>query len=181
VDEDSRLGLEILQQGARYGAGQRPSDELTVELYEHAVDRLAELGLPRYEISNFARADHASVHNLKYWRLEPYAGFGADAHGFDGRIRRQNVESAAEYVERAARGESQCVAETQARGDEERFFVGLRLAEGVRARASDWSRYGGPIHRFLDAGLLERDGDRLRLTRQGVLLSNEVFQEFVCS
>jgi oxygen-independent coproporphyrinogen-3 oxidase len=181
VDEDSRLGLEILGSGSRYGAADRPSDELTVELYEHAVDRLAAAGIPRYEISNFARTGHESQHNLKYWRLEPYAGFGADAHSFDGEVRRQNVEGAAEYIERVSLGQSPWAAQSAACAGEERFFVGLRLSEGVRAGPSDWERYGEPIHRFLDAGLLERDGDRLRLTRQGVLLSNEVFQEFVSS
>jgi oxygen-independent coproporphyrinogen-3 oxidase len=179
VDEDSRLGLEILDNGSRYGASERPSDELTVEFYESAVDRLAALGVPRYEISNFARPGHESLHNLKYWHLEPYAGFGADAHSFDGHIRRQNAEGVAEYVARISASQSPCISECAAHADEERFFVGLRLSEGVPTGPADWLRFGDPIHRFLDAGLLERDGSRIRLTRQGVLLSNEVFQEFV--
>ena len=86
VDEDSRLGLEILGEGQRLGARQVPSDELMVSMYEEAIDTLAGLGIARYEISNFARPGHQSRHNLKYWRLEPYAGFGSDAHGFDGQI-----------------------------------------------------------------------------------------------
>jgi oxygen-independent coproporphyrinogen-3 oxidase len=181
VDEDSRLGLEILGDGSRYGAGDRPSDELTVELYERAVDRLASMGVHRYEISNFARLGHESRHNLKYWRLEPYVGFGADAHSFDGRVRRQNVEQAEPYVERIEHGESACVEETAADASEERFFVGLRLSEGIQPEAAEWVRHGASIARFVDAGLLEQRGARLRLTRQGVLLSNEVFQEFVSS
>ncbi|MCC6586969.1 MAG: radical SAM family heme chaperone HemW [Bryobacterales bacterium] len=179
VDEDSRLGLEILGQGSRYGAAAVPSEELTVELYEHAIDELARQGIHQYEISNFARPGHESRHNLKYWRLEPYAGFGADAHSFDNGVRWQNVESAAGYVERLRRGQSARTEQVSANPAEERFFVGLRLREGIEPEAADWVRFAPQIERFLKAGLLERTGARLRLTRRGVLLSNEVFEEFI--
>ncbi len=86
VDDDSRLGKEVLLGGGRYGAHRVPSDDLTAELYERAVVRLSRLGLARYEISNFARAGFESRHNLKYWQLEPYIGFGLDAHSFNGSI-----------------------------------------------------------------------------------------------
>ena len=179
VDEDSRLGSEILHGGPRYGAGDVPPEETIVELYEMAVERLARMGLARYEISNFARPGYESRHNLKYWRLEPYAGFGADAHSFDGVTRSQNVESPAEYVARFERGESPRSDAQPARISEERFFVGLRLSQGMRPRPDEWRRFEAPIRRFLDAGLLETDGEMLRLTAKGVLLSNEVFQEFI--
>jgi oxygen-independent coproporphyrinogen-3 oxidase len=105
VDEDSRLGKEILRGGARYGAGETPGDDDDGgDFYEMAVERLAALGIARYEISNFARPGFESRHNLKYWKLEPYAGFGADAHSFDGRVRRQNPESVEEYLERRPAG-----------------------------------------------------------------------------
>jgi oxygen-independent coproporphyrinogen-3 oxidase len=181
VDEDSRLGLEILNHSGRLGARHVPSDDLMAELYETAVDRLAALGIARYEISNFARPGRESRHNLKYWRLEPYAGFGADAHGFDGRVRTQNVETPAEYVERAGRGQPVRAAQTESRPGEERYFVGLRLSEGVALAEADWRRWHEAIARWISAGLVERSGERLRLTRRGVLLSNEVFQEFVSS
>jgi oxygen-independent coproporphyrinogen-3 oxidase len=179
VDEDSRLGRELLNGGARYGARETPDEEATAELYEIAVERLANAGIYRYEISNFARPDEESRHNLKYWRLEPYAGFGADAHSFDGLRRSQNVESAHEYVERWRRGIPAVVEDAPACQEEERFYVGLRLREGVVPAPEDWGRFQAPIARFLEAGLLERRGDTLRLTGRGVLLSNEVFQEFV--
>jgi oxygen-independent coproporphyrinogen III oxidase len=179
VDEDSRLGLEILNGGTRYGAAEAASEELTVELYETAVDRLASMGIARYEISNFARPGFESAHNLKYWRLEPYAGFGADAHSFDGHTRRANVESAAEYVRRMEAGESPCETAVAARADEERFFVGLRLTGGIRPVAAEWIRFAPAIRRSVDRGWLEREGDTLRLTRSGVLFSNEVFSEFI--
>jgi oxygen-independent coproporphyrinogen-3 oxidase len=173
VDEDSRLGKEILLGGTRYGAADAPGEEQTAAFYENAVERLARMGIERYEISNFARPGFESLHNLKYWRLEPYAGFGADAHSFDGRVRRGNPEAVREYLE-GGPGQS-----TPARLEEERFFVGLRLAEGIEPEPADWRRYEAPIRRFLDNGLLEFNGVRLRLSGRGVLLSNEVFQEFL--
>lgn len=179
IDEESRLGAEILRGGKRYGAADAPPDELTVELYEAAVDRLASIGIAQYEISNFARPGRESLHNLKYWTLEPYAGFGADAHSYDGSARARNVESPAEYVERFEHGESACEETIPGRRGEERFFLGLRLRSGMRPTAEEWRRYETPIARFAADGLIERDGGTLRLTRRGVLLSNEVFQEFV--
>jgi oxygen-independent coproporphyrinogen-3 oxidase len=173
VDEDSRLGKEMLLGGVRYGAADTPGDDATAAFYETAVARLAAMGIRRYEISNFARPGFESLHNLKYWKLEPYVGFGADAHSFDGRQRRQNPESASEYVDG-------CPSQSApAHLDEERFYVGLRLSSGVRPGLADWQRYAEPIRRFLDAGLLEAEDGVLRLTGRGVLLSNEVFQEFL--
>lgn len=179
VDDDSRLGKEMRLGGVRYGAGDVPPEGQIADFYEHAVETLATLGIPRYEISNFARPGWESRHNLKYWRLERYMGFGADAHSFDGGLRRQNVESPREYVERGRAGQAFHGVSTLAEPREEKFFVGLRLSEGVRPDQEDLRRFGEPIRRFLEDGLLEREGDRLRLTHRGVLLSNEVFEEFI--
>jgi oxygen-independent coproporphyrinogen-3 oxidase len=171
VDEDSRLGREMLLGGVRYGAMNTPSEDAVAAFYEIAVERLRSMGIARYEISNFARPGFESVHNLKYWKLEPYAGFGADAHSFDGTTRRQNAESVEDYLKGTWTGQEACPTE--------RFFVGLRLTSGIRPTEEEWSRFARPIHRFIDAGLLETSGGMLRLTSRGVLLSNEVFQEFV--
>ncbi len=179
VDEDSRLGFEILQGGGRYGAAAMPSDDAMAEMYGIAVERLAAMGIPRYEISNFARPGLESHHNLKYWLLHPYVGFGADAHSFDGERRTGNVETAQEYVDCAKAGKSPRSETTIANLEQERFFVGLRLLRGIEPRAEEWLRFAKPIDRFVKDGLLERDGAVLRLTGAGVLLSNEVFQEFV--
>jgi oxygen-independent coproporphyrinogen-3 oxidase len=153
VDEDSRLGREILAGGARYGAADRPSEELTADLYEMAVERLAALGLPRYEISNFAVPGHESRHNMKYWNLEPYAGFGSDAHSFDGRLRWQNPESLTEYL-----GAWQPVS-VERNPLEERFFVGLRLTQGIRPEPHEWRALWRADPRFIEQGLLETDGE----------------------
>jgi oxygen-independent coproporphyrinogen-3 oxidase len=172
VDEDSRLGLEILNNGPKYGARDIPDDDAIAAMYERAVERLEAMGLPRYEVSNFGRP---SRHNLKYWRLEEYLGFGADAHSSAGGERWQNPETALAYVEQGpGRREA-----TPADPASERFFVGLRLSEGIVAAAAELDRWSEPIARFVGDGLLERDGARLRLSARGVLVSNEVLQEFL--
>jgi oxygen-independent coproporphyrinogen-3 oxidase len=169
VDDDSRLGREILAGGVRYGAADVPSDDDIADFYELAVERLARMGIERYEISNFARPGFESRHNLKYWRREPYLGFGADAHSFDGAMRWQNPESAAEYV-----GGFAPPARVPSDPTAERFFLGLRLREGVPS-----GEFPEVIDRFEREGLLERSDGHVRLTPRGVLLSNEVFAEFV--
>lgn len=173
IDDDSRLGREKLLGGVRYGAGAIPSDTGIADMYEFAVERLGRIGIRRYEISNFARPGFESIHNLKYWRLEPYVGFGSDAHSFDGKLRSENVESPAEYV---AAPRKEIIAANLA---EEKFFVGLRLMDGIHPTPEEWRQFEIPIRRFVNAGLLETSDDTLRLTSRGVLFSNEVFQEFL--
>ncbi len=175
MHESEQVVREVLEAGARGYVLKTDAGRSLVA----AVESLARMGLGRYEISNFARPGSESAHNLKYWRLEPYAGFGADAHSFDGTIRLQNVETVAEYVERFSKGESPLAASVPAIPAEERFFVGLRLAEGIRPLADEWDRFDVPIRRFIKDRLLERDGETLRLTPRGILLSNEVFREFI--
>jgi oxygen-independent coproporphyrinogen-3 oxidase len=170
VDEDSRLGAEVIAFGKRYGAPEIPSDDLIADFYEVAVERLARADIHRYEISNFARPGFESLHNLKYWRLEPYLGFGADAHSFDGTWRWQNAESIEDYLSGAK------PERTLAEPMSERFFLGLRLTNGIQG---DWSPFRPAIERLIRDGLLEADDAALRLTHRGVLLSNEVFAEFV--
>lgn len=80
VDEDSRLGREVLAGGTRYHAHFVPDDDLTADFYAAACDWLNAAGVEQYEISNFARAGLESRHNLKYWTRQPYMGFGVDAH-----------------------------------------------------------------------------------------------------
>lgn len=179
VDEDSNLGNEILGGGGRYGAERLPPDEEIVAMYKLAAKQLALMGVPRYEISNFARPGVESMHNLKYWRMEPYVGFGADAHSFDGRVRSQNVETAAEYVERLEQRKSAVRETTPADFAEERLMTGLRLDRGIDLNEQDLLRHGASMERFAAQGLIERSGSRVRLTSQGVIFSNEVFEEFV--
>jgi len=170
IDEDSRLGSEALSLGQRYGARDIPSDDAIADFYVTAVERLAQAGIERYEISNFARPGFESRHNLKYWLREPYLGFGSDAHSFDGTHRIQNTEQAKDYVidPSPERTEADPVAE--------RFFLGLRLTRGIEPPFAPFEKQ---IEEHLKSGLLQQTGTRLHLTPRGVLLSNEVFSEFV--
>jgi len=174
ADEESRLGKELLTGGARYGAGRMPSDELTAELYERATERLAESGIHRYEISNFARAGLESRHNLKYWQLEPYAGFGLDAHSYDGERRWGNPDALTDYLHGNRTDEPIATDAGQ-----EHFFLGLRLMGGIEPSPEEWVRFAGPIAKWTSVGMLEREGARLRLSPAAVLCSNEIFKEFV--
>ena len=179
VDDDSRLGSEILLGGKRYGAFDVPCDDQITTFYETAVDRLASHGILRYEISNFARSGSESTHNLKYWNRQPYLGFGSDAHSFDGVTRWQNVETAVRYVERSQLGESVRSESTRPDPIEEKFFVGLRLSGGVQPDASDWLRFGPAFERHISSGMMESANGWLRLTNRGIMVSNEIFQDFV--
>jgi oxygen-independent coproporphyrinogen-3 oxidase len=171
VDDDSRLGHELITLGSRYGANDVPSEDAIADFYETAVERLAALGIQRYEISNFARPGFESVHNMKYWKREPYFGFGADAHSFDGTKRWANPESVAEYVAGFPAPER-----TPADAASERFFLGLRLREGI---AGDLSPFADVVERRTKEGLIEKIDGRVRLTSRGVMLSNEVFADFI--
>lgn len=172
IDGDSRLGAELLRGGTRYGAAETPGEDQVAASYERAIARLETAGIRQYEISNFARPGWESLHNLKYWRLEPYVGFGTDAHSFDCRLRRQNPESVQDYLSGAP------AIETPA-APEERFFVGLRLREGVRLTEEDRAAYAQIIARYTALGLLQEHAGALSLTRRGILLSNEIFQDFI--
>jgi oxygen-independent coproporphyrinogen III oxidase len=175
VDEDSRLGRELLGGGWRYSAGQVPSDEQMAEFYEEAVSRLAKMGIQRYEISNFARPGFESRHNLKYWQREPYLGFGLDAHSFDGAARWGNTDALLTYLSGGGTAEERVAVDAA----EEHFFVGLRLAEGIEPSAEERERFATPIAKWTATGMLEEQNGRLRLAPAAVLLSNEIFAEFV--
>jgi oxygen-independent coproporphyrinogen-3 oxidase len=179
VDEDSRLGSEIILGGKRYGAFDIPDDGQIVEFYETARQFLHGMGIEQYEISNFAKPGEESLHNLKYWLLEPYLGFGADAHSFDGIWRRQNVESPNEYIQRHQAAKPFVEECTAADLQQERFFVGLRLMRGIVPSAADREKFDSQIRESVERGLLEVDGPILRLTSRGVLFSNEVFEGFI--
>lgn len=171
VDEDSRLGQEVLLNGQRYGAPDIPSEALQVEFYAQAVEEFGAAGVARYEISNFAQPGAESQHNLKYWKLEPYVGFGADAHSFDGKLRWRNLDSPKDFIDQPLGRHEVEEADTPG----ERYWVGLRLMEGVE----DLGDYQDWVNRMISDNLLERSGSRIRLTPRGVIYSNEVFEGFI--
>lgn len=187
VDEDSRLGRELMAGGTRYHAHFVPDEDSTADFYERACERLNAAGISQYEISNFARPGWESRHNLKYWTRQPYLGFGVDAHSMlpagEGAVR----FATADVLERYVTGEEPVVTPVDRTAAlEEEHFLGLRLTRGIDT-AELASRYGykaeAPCERMIaelsEAGLLERAQGRVRLTARGRLLSNEVFLRFI--
>ncbi len=184
-------GKTLLSHRARQGRLALPDDDLVAALYEETVAFLAGRRIRRYEISNFARPGFASRHNGKYWDDAPFLGFGMAAHSYRGGRRWWNHEAFGAYCRAVeTRGGGAAVAGDRVLTDRERtgeaLFTGLRRTEGLRL--PDFRRRYGldplvswaePLRDAFTAGLLEVAEDRLRLTPQGVLLSNEVFRVFV--
>ena len=180
VDEDSRLGRELIAGGQRYHAHDVPNEELAADMYERACDRLNAAGIRQYEISNFAKAGYESKHNLKYWLRESYLGFGVDASsmlaseaGEQFAVRFTTTDDLDPFIAGAPLADVQNVDGQQTR--EEEMFLGLRLNRGVLVDTST----GPVIDELLSEGLLERCEDRVRLTARGRLLSNDVFARFI--
>jgi oxygen-independent coproporphyrinogen-3 oxidase len=197
VDEDSHLG-------SRYHAELVPDDDTIARMYERAIEQLDAAGLLQYEISNFARPGFESCHNLRYWQRRPYLGVGLDASS----MLRYNPTLAAETATRQGWGHrapvlrttttsdlnaylaGQSVVETDrlepTRQHEEAWFLGLRMNAGVEVAALE-NEFGSEVvapametaRRLTQDGLLDFDGERVRLTSRGRLISNEVFQEFL--
>jgi len=187
VDDDSRLGRELIAGGQKYHAHFVPDDDLTAEFYGIACARLNAAGIEQYEISNFAREGHESRHNLKYWTRQPYLGFGVDAHSMlhsaEGAIRFSNPDALEKYVAGAAQD---CISVSADAALQETFFLGLRLNRGVDLAeiakefgADAVGDYSGAVPVLVEAGLLDHEGDVIRLTARGRLLSNEVFEKFI--
>jgi oxygen-independent coproporphyrinogen-3 oxidase len=179
-----------LAEHIRRGLQPVPDDDLAGVMYQWMLESASDAGYEHYEISNLCRPGFYSRHNVKYWTAEPYYGFGCSAHSYDGRARRwSNHRDVLRYVETVEEGQSAVVeeqelSETDVRA--EALFLGMRLMQGVDVRRYREAfgvdlreRHGAELDRFCQAGLVEFDGDLIRLTRSGALLSNEVFAAFV--
>ncbi len=218
VDEDSRLGRELIAGGTRYHAHFVPDEEATADFYLAAREGLEAAGIHQYEISNFAREGRESRHNLKYWTRQPYLGFGVDAHsmlrtkeesleldgeghGFSRAHTRPNQTQGCSIggVRGAVRFATPDSLEAYLAGEplkrtpvsprmalEETFFLGLRLTRGVDLQKvavefgdAGVAGFSEAIAESVNAGLIERQGNVIRLTPRGRLLSNEVFERFI--
>jgi oxygen-independent coproporphyrinogen-3 oxidase len=190
VDEDSRLGRELIAGGTRYHAHFVPDDDVTADLYLQACERLNEAGSVQYEISNFAREGWRSRHNLKYWTRQPYFGFGVDAHSMllaTGEDTESVRLATPDSLERYLAGDPpQRAVVTHKAALEEAYFLGLRLSRGVhegelveRYGNDAASAFGNQIAELRGLGLIEITEGAFRLTPRGRLLSNEVFEQFI--
>ena len=189
VDEDSRLGRELIAGGQKYHAHFVPDEDLTADMYEIACDRLNAAGIQQYEISNFARTGFESQHNLKYWTRQSYLGFGVDAHSMifssaeEFQVRFSNPDSLERYVAGTS-GQRDRISYSHAL--QEAFFLGLRLNRGVDLAmiAAEFGQatienYFEIIADLAKQGLIAQQGNTVRLTAPGRLLSNEVFEQFI--
>jgi len=179
-----------LAEHIRRGIQPQPDDDLAGVMYEWMIEQAAAAGYEHYEISNLCRPGFHSRHNVKYWTAAPYYGFGCSAHSYDGDMRRwSNQRDALKYVEMVESGASPVVEEQLLEQNDvraEAVFLGMRLMQGVDLRRYRESfgvdlrdEHADDLDRFCKAGLIELDGDLIRLTRTGALLSNEVFAAFV--
>ena len=190
VDDGSRLGRELLVSGSRYYAQRVPSDDAVAELYTEGIGFLAGHGLAQYEISNFARAGSESLHNLKYWRRQPYLGFGLDAHSMMRTHTRSVLRFGMSDDLDGYLGDSgwpQPRVLDRQEELEEAWFLGLRLNEGVSLAALR-QEFGASAVQDCLSSITEMEeerlltflsGDRVALTARGRLLSNEVLARFL--
>ena len=166
-------------------------DDDAADMYLRAMERLDAAGYEQYEISNVARAGRKSRHNLKYWTDGEWIGFGPGAHSTRGGVRWRNVAATPEYIGAVQAG-GQLIAERRvlSRQDciEEALFTRLRLTEGIdldlvesRYGVDVWRQHGEELQPFVEAGLLIYDHRRLKLTRAGMLLANEIMTVFLGS
>jgi len=189
VDDDSRLGRELIAGGTRYHAHFVPDDSAVADFYSAACETLEAAAIPQYEISNFARSGFESRHNVKYWTRQPYLGFGVDAHSMlTSSGESQAVRFATSDVLESYVSGSPLQKTDVSRGAamEENFFLGLRLNSGVDLSkiaeqfGLDLARTLEPaISQLIDDGLLKRESDTIRLTPRGRLFSNDVFERFL--
>lgn len=191
VDEDSRLGRELIAGGTRYHAHFVPDEDAVADFYVAACETLDAAEVTQYEISNFASAGFQSRHNLKYWTGQPYFGFGVDAHSMlpshTPKIEAVRFATADTLEKYTTGAPLQKTIVTQQAAMEEAFFLGLRLNRGVNLRqvgamfgSNELSAAGVTVNDLVKQGLLQRSrADVVSLTARGRLLSNEVFQAFI--
>ena len=190
VDDESRLGREMLVNGGRYRAKEVPGDDLIAEFYTEAIGFLAGHGLAQYEISNFARTGCESRHNLKYWHRQSYLGLGLDAHSMlrihsGAALRFATTDNLDHFLKDSGWQTPRPLNRDEEM--EEAWFLGLRLNQGVSLGALRQDFSASAVRGFLatigeleDEGLATfLDGDRVALTARGRLLSNEVFERFL--
>lgn len=183
----------IIYAQLRSGRLEPLDEDLAAEMYEALLEKVDSSVYVQYEISNFCKELGGQLkqsrHNLKYWTDQEYLGFGVSAHSYEAGVRRWNLKSTQDYIRRIQSGQS-AVADSYAldwrASAEEAFMLRLRLAEGIDLVAFN-ERYGLDVYQthadrlkeLEEDGLVELSQGRLRLTRRGILYSNEVFMLFI--
>jgi oxygen-independent coproporphyrinogen-3 oxidase len=165
------------------------SEDLEAEMYELLMDEMEKHGYRQYEISNFSKPGYESRHNLTYWNNEEYFGFGAGAHSYVSGFRRSNIGPVNKYIDHIHQGKLPLLEKNKVSRSEqmeEEMFLGLRKTEGVTIAKFIHKFLKNPIELFANElldleqkGLLEVTDEKIKLTKKGRLLGNEVFQAFL--
>ena len=168
---DRREGLDL------------PGDDAQADMYLWTVERLAALGYAQYEISNFAKPGFASRHNMKYWTLGEYAGFGPGAHSDLGDVRYAYVRDLDAYC-RGIKSGGSILAESErippSERDLEYLMLGLRTTQGIAQREFEnrfrlsFAPIEEELKKFLSSGHAVQSGGRWHLTPEGFLVSNQI-------
>ncbi|HRH40976.1 MAG TPA: radical SAM family heme chaperone HemW [Pyrinomonadaceae bacterium] len=167
-----------------------PDEDLAAEMYELMLEKVVEFGYQQYEISNFSKPNFESKHNSKYWFCEPVFAFGVSAHSFDGKQTRwANERDTNKYVQMIENGASPIVEKNvleamQVAG--EFAFLNLRLTKGLNLKEYKkrfgidlLSKFAEDLKHLEEAELIEFENDQLKLTKKGMVYSNEVFAVFI--
>lgn len=172
----------------RKGRVEEVDEELSRAMFYELKDRLHHAGYEHYEISNFARPNRRSRHNSSYWKLTPYMGIGAAAHSYDGTCRQWNVADIKRYIETIERGE--VPAERETLDNRTRYndtvMLSLRTCEGIDLRLLE-RRHGQALRQYcermakpyIDNGLLVSSPTSLRLSREGLFVSDMVMADLM--
>jgi oxygen-independent coproporphyrinogen III oxidase len=163
-----------------------PDEDLAAEMYELMLGKVAKFGYQQYEISNFAKPNFESRHNSKYWLCEPVLAFGVSAHSFDGKKRWANERDTNEYVRKIENNESPIVINEEIDLASEYVFLRLRLNRGLdlieyknRFGVDLQAKFADDLKRLEETGLIKFENNHLKLTKKGMVYSNEIFAVFV--
>ncbi len=165
-----------------------PKEELEAEMFEYIIAELERAGFEHYEISNFSKPDFESRHNLMYWDNAEYYGIGAGASGYVNGVRYKNHGPIRHYLSAVEEGNARITEEhlSQKEQMEEEMFLGLRKKSGVSmarfeekfGRSFD-GLYGKIVKDLVQQGLMQIEGDRVRMTKRGLFLGDTVAERFI--
>ena len=166
-----------------------PSEDDEAFMYELIMNEMEKHGFNQYEISNYSKPGYESKHNLVYWDNEEYYGFGAGAHSYIGSSRRSNIGPVNQYIKEIEKGNLPIRSELQLSKKEqmeEEMFLGLRKSTGVpiktfinKFQLDPLEYYNNEISKLTEEELLVVNNGSIYLTKQGRMLGNIVFQEFI--
>lgn len=178
----------VFMNKTRRGKLNLPTEDLEAEMFDYILEQMKGAGFDHYEIANFARPGFESKHNLVYWDNEEYFGCGAGASGYLNGIRYRNRGPIQHYLKAVAEGNARLSEEVLTKKEqmEEEVFLGLRKNKGVsisrfetKFETSFEGIYGQVVRGLAAEGLVDLDGDRLRMTQKGLFLGDTVAERFI--